>query len=304
MAKCNGLWNASSRSNKNAEAIHNICSKTIIRPNETRWNSTFDAIRQLLEFKSMFVELFKVVNIEVLSSLETKFLDEYIQAMTPVAYALDKLQGEKTFYFGYLAPVIHSTRKKLQGIMSEKKTFASKIAQVLNKSIGERFEAICEFDLQVCGRALFAAISFPYFKLRWVPIVQRDILKIAFINEAKKFGIVHPVEKKQDSACSSKNKDDNFFDFNDDTVEEDTMSTIELECIKYFNDESQEISSLNCYPTIKKIFEKYNTALASSAPVERAFSYGGLVLSPKRSRLSDEMLDMLVVLKVSYEMGF
>ncbi|ODM87580.1 hypothetical protein Ocin01_19102 [Orchesella cincta] len=35
-------------------------------------------------------------------------------------------------------------------------------------------------------------------------------------------------------------------------------------------------------PTVEKMFRRYNTSLPSSAPVERVFSYAGMILSPKR----------------------
>ena len=44
---------------------------------------------------------------------------------------------------------------------------------------------------------------------------------------------------------------------------------------------------------------KYNTPLPTSAPVERHFSYGGIILSPKRRRLTDERFEMLALLKAN-----
>jgi len=45
------------------------------------------------------------------------------------------------------------------------------------------------------------------------------------------------------------------------------------------------------------MFIRYNTAIPSSAAVERIFSIGKVYFKPKRSGLSDEHFEMLVFLK-------
>ena len=49
--------------------------------------------------------------------------------------------------------------------------------------------------------------------------------------------------------------------------------------------------------TIKDLFIKFNTAIPSSAAVERLFSTGKDVLKPKRSRLADKYFEMLLCLR-------
>ena len=47
------------------------------------------------------------------------------------------------------------------------------------------------------------------------------------------------------------------------------------------------------------MFFKFNTPLASSAPVERLFSFSGMVDSPPRNKLSDSNFEKLVLLKAN-----
>jgi hypothetical protein len=72
-------------------------------------------------------------------------------------------------------------------------------------------------------------------------------------------------------------------------------NAIELEALQYLQNPDETLNIFERYPTIRKMFIKYNTPLPSSAPVERLFSYSGMILTPKRRRTNDETFEELVL---------
>jgi len=67
--------------------------------------------------------------------------------------------------------------------------------------------------------------------------------------------------------------------------------------IQYQRDPSHDFSQLSSYPSVARVFLKFNTTIPSSAPVERLFSAAGQILLPRRNRLSDDMFEKLLFLK-------
>lgn len=100
------------------------------------------------------------------------------------------------------------------------------------------------------------------------------------------------------SPQSDSNLDDNddFFVFKHQTVHNESAQD---ELYRFLNSKSTNIEMLNDYPKIKKFFIKYNTALPSSASVERLFSISSLVLTQRRNRLHDETMEHQLLLKLN-----
>jgi len=78
--------------------------------------------------------------------------------------------------------------------------------------------------------------------------------------------------------------------------ESDTQSNIEIKANDYLNN-AKTIESLHQYPNMKRLFLLHNTALSSSAPIERLFSLGGLVLTLKCNRLTDDRFEKLLLMR-------
>jgi len=69
----------------------------------------------------------------------------------------------------------------------------------------------------------------------------------------------------------------------------------EVDC--YLADPDVRTASIQKYPRLAEAFLKYNSALPSSAAVERLFSCGGQILVPRRCKLGDDMFQKLLFLR-------
>lgn len=165
------------------------------------------------------------------------------------------------------------------------------------QAIKTRFARVLESE-----DAVLAAVTLPKFRLRWLRDQERkDQAKASLVAECRK----HVLDQEQQpgktnpTQCHStgSTKEEEFFSFEED---EDTYATAEAEVADYLKSGTTGIDTLNQFPVIKKISLKHNAATPSSAPVERLFSLGNLILSPKRNRLSDQKFEKLLLLRYNH----
>lgn len=148
--------------------------------------------------------------------------------------------------------------------------------------------------------ALLAAVTLPKFKLRWLhDQARKDLAKARLLVECRK---LLPEQDQLQPGTSATNttqhagssKEDEFFSFEEN---EDIYATAEGEVAEYLKSGATVLDSLNHFPMIKKLSLKLNAATPSSAPVERLFSLGNLILTPKRNKLSDHKFEKLLLLR-------
>lgn len=162
------------------------------------------------------------------------------------------------------------------------------------QAIKTRFSEVLESET-----AVLAAVTLPRFKLRWLRAQERkDSAKASLPAECRKSGqdedqLTGTNAPTRNISTDSAIEDD-FFSFED---EEDTSACVESQVAEYFKSGAQGMDILNEFPLIKRISLKYNSATPSSAPVERLFSLGKLVFTPKRNRLSDKRFERLLLLR-------
>uniref|UniRef100_A0A8C6KMI4 BED-type domain-containing protein n=1 Tax=Nothobranchius furzeri TaxID=105023 RepID=A0A8C6KMI4_NOTFU len=137
-----------------------------------------------------------------------------------------------------------------------------------------------------------ALLQHSQFKLRWLrDECSRVQVKELLITECRTTAAA-TADVPQDSQPPASPDEMDFFDFE---IQPRESFSAENEVTDYIRS-GHELEILNQFPTVKKIYMKYNTPTPSSAPVERLFSLGGLVLSPKRNRLSDRRFEKLLLI--------
>ncbi|CAG7784905.1 unnamed protein product [Allacma fusca] len=241
MAKCSGFWNKVSRSTVIAEQLQLICGKAIQTPCPTRWNSLYDCITSLLVHKEKFEQIFEAAGISTPSREEIEFLEDYVTCMNPIATALDKLQGEERFLYGYFAPIIITTSKNLAKIIE---TFGPKrhvkiMVEILKARLEKRFPQVFQIDYNRSTFELLSSVCLPFFKLRWIPEIRKDAAKATFIAESKRFFTQQRVPQN----TPNDDQVDGFFTFDKEFGSGiRTEETVELECLNYLQDTSDNLN--------------------------------------------------------------
>ncbi len=131
-----------------------------------------------------------------------------------------------------------------------------------------------------------AACTHPYFKCNWLKKSEAEeaVKKLRqLLVDAKS-----PVSDKPPALLAS-----DFLDF------PPAEKTKPDELDSFMKDVDKSMAMLDNYPQVKALFVKFNTAIPTSAPVERLFSQAALILTVRRNRLSDTLLEILILLKIA-----
>ncbi|XP_061704514.1 uncharacterized protein LOC133534820 [Cydia pomonella] len=306
--KCNRLWKMANRP-KSSEIIQNILGHNLSRPGETRWNSMYDALKQILSIKEKNSVLHEGLGLEnPLRNTDFNYIEEYLSCLKPVAAVLDILQGENNTYYGLLLPTLLMLKKKVHALQQNNYQYCKPIAVQLLKQVQSRFDDLLKLTGPAAEKAIIAAHSYPRFKNSWYQCVDSEHharLKNMFLTAVSEES-QHHSNIEPEIFQHTHDFDDAFYDFSNSNSDSNTSGgsgghSIRAEyCILgYLSDTSRSLDILNKYPEIKKVFLKYNTPLTSSAPVERLFSYATMTNTPKSNRLTDENFERRVILKAN-----
>lgn len=213
---------------------------------------------------------FDVCGLQALNYQEIEFLKEYCKVMFPLSCSLDILQQDTNMYMGFLLPVIVTLEDKLNSLKNKGLKFCVPLLDSILHGIQKRFKALFSNSDLIMSTCLH-----PKFKFDWLTNEMEKNEAMAKIKQ------LIEIDLKKNTDEEQKEISDSFFNFNKPKKDGEELK-------QYIFSSSESLSVLEMFPKMKKLFIKFNTTLPSSASVERLFSVAGLVITPKRSNLSDE----------------
>ncbi|XP_057377029.1 uncharacterized protein LOC130698386 [Daphnia carinata] len=299
------LWKKQNRSTKASDVIQAKLKLLFVVHNETRWNSFFDAVERIRYFihnkKQELKEVFEHFNIPYFRPAEEEYIKEFVKIMRPLADALDVLQADRNVSMGYLLPTLTILKNKLlelkrtPGIVHCKSYITEIIAAVT-----KRFNTCFQDDDHI-----LAAILHPKFKMSWVIEENKSYFMDKLLAHHETFAVsASTISANRSPLLSDQSEENDLFspkrkkDFFRSLTTTNVKNSYN-EAVAFMGDPSTTISSLRKYPSIKEMYLKYNTALPSSASVERLFSVAGTIFRPTRNRLSDENFEKMLFLRAN-----
>lgn len=228
-------------------------------------------------------------------------MNDYIVLMKPVATSLDRLQGEERTSAGSILPCLYYIRRELQNISLATENHPSTIIQntgqhmknAIITAFTKRFQDMLEIH-EENKELIIAAVSHPAFKLDWVEPEDETQIKYMFESEARKY-----YEFRDPDEIDEDISDGDIFVRNRRYLRRSSSDSLTRETDDYMEHTETNLNMLEQYPTIKKMFYRFNTSLSSSAPVERVFSRALLIYTPRRNRLSDENFERALFKKIN-----
>jgi hypothetical protein len=218
-------------------------------------------------------EICAALSLPAFSQHELTFLHKYIALMEPVAgRAMDTLQlGDQHACLGFALPTLKSLKNRTEcGTAVIGEATAWRLAGI-NKRFGHLFNDT-EF--------LLAAASYPKFETYWIDVPELKMRcsmlllnAVKTVTDESRFAATLQTITALDTTDAGGDTDssDLFNDLNEDQSD--------LPHLRYLQDSSRELGMPNKHPAVKKVFLRFNSKIPSSAPVERLFSTGAVVLT-------------------------
>lgn len=229
-------------------------------------------------------------------------MEEFLYCHRPIAQALDILQGNKVASYGFLLPTLISIKIRLMKCQKLTFQYCKNLVSGLITALETLFKNIFKVVEEGRNAAIAAAIHLQ-FKLKWL----KSLLDHTKINtmEALKEAITTVVNNDNQRYQEQANDqvDNIFFLFTphpDHTTNGGTvLGTWDQKVIynEFGKSKRTDCQLFNDHPMIKQLSFKFNNPLASSASVEKMFSYATLFNLAKFNGVNEKNFEIRVIIK-------
>lgn len=303
--KCHILWNRC-YDRKSFDQIKQILGYPLKTPTSNSWSSYFESLNHILLEKERLNILLQNLEInEYFVETEIFYLEEYILILQQIATALNKLREDSNQFYGYILPTIITLKVKFEKLKNlENLKYTRNLLESCTQGLLTRFSDY--FLLSNKDMEFMATVSSPNFKLRWFGVL-KDSCTSNLLEIKNKFSNLAEIvlrDEFQLELTTIKQESDNFFDFNEKVISDGInlfssinilRNKIDLELIQYLDDPRVDLSMLESYPFIKKIFLRFNTPLSTSESVERLFSFNSF----PNQNIADDLFEKMILLKAN-----
>lgn len=128
----------------------------------------------------------KKLGLPIFKEIEIQLLLEYVSCSKPIADGIRSLEGDKDTYYGCLIPELMTMQRILSSLKIDNLTYCDVLIDVITESLNRRFERFYKLQEPKAKDGIIASVSYPFFKMKWVPKANREYIKEVFVSEVRK----------------------------------------------------------------------------------------------------------------------
>jgi len=228
---------------------------------------------------------------------DVAILKEMCLILEPIANATARLEADSVSTSGPVLPVIIGLSKAVNKVQTE---YCTSVKTGIANSLDRRFG-----NINLDDHYIISAVLEPRFKLKWTASpLEVMMVKSCIVHHMESAAVAAAGTSREATASSEQLNDDDLLSFinDEDTTLPDNASCVsELdtyladsnvsECLQFWQ------GSVHKYTRLYPLHLKHHCIPATSAAMERCFSAAGYIVKAWRSRLSDQMLEDMLVAK-------
>ncbi|XP_046811333.1 uncharacterized protein LOC124420919 [Lucilia cuprina] len=310
MEKCCQIWqNCITKEFK--EIFDGTLNAPLTAPNIFYLTSLYKSLKKILLNKIHLTDISNYLKKPSFSTNELDYLEDLADIYEPFHAAFEFLDNHQNHYYGCFLPTLVTLKWKLTRLVNSKKLkHLQEVSLKLKQQLLTEFKTYYELN-ESKSEAIIAAITYPPVKTRFLMGLQDSVLCFNFQarNLLLKYGKIYHIEGEQQTdntqqldktqnSLSGNTTALDFFDFGDGTekVNEDSHLpvSLKLEIDAYLADIDNTLMSLQKYPTIKRLFYRYNTCIPSPSSVLRLFPLMKILRNSLLTNCSHEQFGNLI----------